>query len=97
MAKEPKVWGVPLVPWLPCLSIAINVFLLGTMDRDSYIRFGIWSGILFGYYVLFGMHASYDTAKKFESDQMSKNSSSIQTQEVDKLSNVEEGAESIKE
>ncbi|CAI8618861.1 unnamed protein product [Vicia faba] len=45
-AKKPKVWGVPLVPWLPSLSIAINIFLLGSIDKDSYIRFGIWTGIL---------------------------------------------------
>lgn len=23
--KEPKMWGVPLVSWLPSLSIAINI------------------------------------------------------------------------
>ncbi|XP_054819795.1 cationic amino acid transporter 1-like isoform X2 [Prosopis cineraria] len=65
-AKQPKHWGVPLVPWLPSLSIAINVFLLGSIDRDSFIRFGVWTAFLLVYYVLFGLHASYDTAKEFE-------------------------------
>ncbi|XP_058735773.1 cationic amino acid transporter 1-like isoform X2 [Vicia villosa] len=67
MAKKPKVWGVPLVPWLPSLSIAINIFLLGSIDRDSYIRFGIWTGILLIYYILIGLHASYDASKEVES------------------------------
>lgn len=62
-ARAPKIWGVPLVPWLPSASIAINIFLLGSIDKKSFIRFGIWTGILLIYYVLFGLHATYDTAK----------------------------------
>lgn len=61
-AREPKVWGVPLVPWLPSASIAVNIFLLGSIDKDSFIRFGIWTCLLMVYYFLFGLHASYDTA-----------------------------------
>ncbi|KAG2291510.1 hypothetical protein Bca52824_038179 [Brassica carinata] len=37
-ARAPKLWGVPLVPWLPSASIAINIFLLGSIDAKSYIR-----------------------------------------------------------
>ncbi|GLJ53238.1 hypothetical protein SUGI_1134650 [Cryptomeria japonica] len=62
-ARKPKLWGVPLVPWLPSLSIAINIFLLGSLDSKSFIRFAVWTGILLVYYLLFGLHASYDTAK----------------------------------
>ncbi|XP_010449114.1 PREDICTED: cationic amino acid transporter 1-like [Camelina sativa] len=62
-ARAPKVWGVPLVPWLPSASIAINIFLLGSIDVKSFIRFAIWTGVLLVYYVLFGLHATYDTAK----------------------------------
>ncbi|KAK7247338.1 hypothetical protein RIF29_42219 [Crotalaria pallida] len=84
-AKQPKLWGVPLVPWLPSLSIAINIFLLGSIDKKSFIRFGIWTGFLFVYYLLLGLHASYDTAKEYDKR---KNS----TVEVDKEWNkVEEG------
>ncbi|CAJ2677177.1 unnamed protein product [Trifolium pratense] len=82
--KKPKVWGVPLVPWLPSFSIAINIFLLGSIDKDSYIRFGIWSGILLIYYVLIGLHASYDASKEVESRH-------CMAQYVDKeIKNVEE-------
>ncbi|XP_028797697.1 cationic amino acid transporter 1-like [Neltuma alba] len=69
-AKQPKHWGVPLVPWLPSLSIAINVFLLGSIDKKSFIRFGIWTAFLLVYYVLFGLHASYDTAKELEKNKI---------------------------
>ncbi|XP_021745373.1 cationic amino acid transporter 1-like [Chenopodium quinoa] len=61
-ARNPKLWGVPLVPWLPSASIAVNIFLLGLIDKDSYIRFAIWTCLLMVYYVFFGLHASYDTA-----------------------------------
>lgn len=62
MVKQPRVWGVPLVPWLPSLSIAFNVFLMGTIDRQSFVRFGVWTGIMLVYYFLFGLHASFDAA-----------------------------------
>ncbi|KAI3455941.1 hypothetical protein Pfo_012604 [Paulownia fortunei] len=65
-ACKPKLWGVPLVPWLPSASIAINIFLLGSIDKDSFIRFAVWTVLLLVYYFLFGLHASYDTAKSFE-------------------------------
>ncbi|CAA7054610.1 unnamed protein product [Microthlaspi erraticum] len=62
-ARAPKLWGVPLVPWLPSASIAINIFLMGSIDKDSYIRFALWTGFLLVYYFLFGLHATYDTAQ----------------------------------
>ncbi|KAE9587634.1 putative amino acid/polyamine transporter I, cationic amino acid transporter [Lupinus albus] len=54
------------VVMVPSLSIAINIFLLGSIDKDSFIRFAIWTGFLLVYYILFGLHASYDTTKEFE-------------------------------
>lgn len=60
--RQPKTWGVPLVPWIPSLSIAFNVFLLGSLDRASFVRFGYWTGLMLVYYFFFGLHASYDTA-----------------------------------
>ncbi|GLJ53240.1 hypothetical protein SUGI_1134710 [Cryptomeria japonica] len=62
-ARKPKLWGMPLVPWLPSLSIAMNIFLLGSLDYQSFVRFVIWTVALIVYYLLFGLHASYDTAK----------------------------------
>jgi len=66
MARTPKLWGVPFMPWIPALSIAINIFLLGSLDKDSFIRFAGWTAIVLLYYIFFGLHASYDTAKAAE-------------------------------
>ncbi|XP_037495680.1 cationic amino acid transporter 1 isoform X3 [Jatropha curcas] len=63
-AKAPKLWGVPLVPWIPSGSIIINIFLLGSIDAKSFERFGIWTVVLLIYYFLFGLHATYDAAKE---------------------------------
>ncbi|KAG6781282.1 hypothetical protein POTOM_014173 [Populus tomentosa] len=60
--REPKVWGVPLVPWLPSLSIAINIFLMGSLGAEAFERFGICTGVMLIYYVFFGLHATYDMA-----------------------------------
>jgi APA family basic amino acid/polyamine antiporter len=62
--RKPKLWGAPLVPWLPSASVLINVFLLGSIDAASFARFGVWTIILLIYYFFFGLHASYDTAKE---------------------------------
>ncbi|CAL9105743.1 unnamed protein product [Musa textilis] len=60
--RAPKVWGVPLVPWLPSLSIATNVFLMGSLGYEAYVRFGICTAVMLVYYVLVGLHATYDAA-----------------------------------
>ncbi|PKU83870.1 cationic amino acid transporter 1 [Dendrobium catenatum] len=62
-ARKPRLWGVPLVPWLPSASIVINIFLLGSIDGLSFARFGVWTVLLLVYYFFLGLHASYDTAK----------------------------------
>lgn len=60
--RTPKVWGVPLVPWFPSLSVAINVFLMGSLGAQAFIRFGICTVVMLIYYIFFGLHATYDMA-----------------------------------
>lgn len=60
--RTPKVWGVPLVPWFPSLSIALNLFLMGSLGARTFIRFGICTVIMLVYYIFFGLHATYDMA-----------------------------------
>ncbi|PKA64444.1 Cationic amino acid transporter 5 [Apostasia shenzhenica] len=60
--RQPKVWGVPMVPWLPSLSIAMNLFLMGSLGAESFIRFGVCSAAMAIYYVFVGVHATYDVA-----------------------------------
>ncbi|GAV67238.1 AA_permease_2 domain-containing protein/AA_permease_C domain-containing protein [Cephalotus follicularis] len=65
-ARKPKMWGVPLVPWFPSASIAINVFIMGSIDGPSFIRFLVWTAALLLYYFFVALHASYDAAKETE-------------------------------
>lgn len=60
--RVPKVWGVPLVPWLPALSILMNVFLIGSLGGIAFKRFFICSGVMLVYYFFVGVHATYDLA-----------------------------------
>ncbi|XVF00449.1 hypothetical protein REPUB_Repub04eG0002300 [Reevesia pubescens] len=60
--RTPKVWGVPLVPWFPSLSIATNIFLMGSLGPEAFIRFGICTVVMLVYYILVGLHATYDMA-----------------------------------
>ncbi|KAL6602823.1 hypothetical protein ACP70R_043184 [Stipagrostis hirtigluma subsp. patula] len=60
--RAPKVYGVPLMPWLPAMSVATNLFLMGSLGSMAYLRFGICTAAMLVYYVLFGVHATYDVA-----------------------------------
>lgn len=60
--RVPKIWGVPLVPWLPSLSIGMNFFLIGSLGAAAFYRFFICSAIMMLYYLFVGVHATYDVA-----------------------------------
>ncbi|XP_050212018.1 cationic amino acid transporter 7, chloroplastic-like [Mercurialis annua] len=59
-ARKPEFWGVPLMPWTPCVSIFLNIFLLGSLDGPSYLRFAFFTGLAVLVYVLYSVHASFD-------------------------------------
>ncbi|KAJ6820907.1 putative cationic amino acid transporter 6, chloroplastic isoform X1 [Iris pallida] len=59
-ARKPEFWGVPLMPWMPSVSIFLNIFLLGSLDGPSYVRFGFFTGVAIVIYVLYSVHASFD-------------------------------------
>ncbi|KAF9614906.1 hypothetical protein IFM89_021263 [Coptis chinensis] len=85
-ARSPKLWGVPLVPWLPSLSIAMNIFLLGSIDGAAFARFAMWTIVLLLYYFFVGLHASYDTAKQSRMEK---------EQNITQLKKAEEGDSSV--
>ncbi|CAJ1978420.1 unnamed protein product [Sphenostylis stenocarpa] len=58
--RAPKVWGVPLVPWLPSLSVATNLFLMGSLGSEAFWRFFICTAVMFVYYFFVAVHATYD-------------------------------------
>ncbi|KAF5742505.1 cationic amino acid transporter 7 chloroplastic-like isoform X1 [Tripterygium wilfordii] len=59
-ARKPEFWGVPLMPWIPCISIFLNIFLLGSLGGASYVRFLCFSAFVVVVYVLYSVHASFD-------------------------------------
>ncbi|XP_031489138.1 cationic amino acid transporter 7, chloroplastic-like [Nymphaea colorata] len=63
-ARKPEFWGVPLMPWIPATSAFLNVFLLGSMDRASYVRFGAFSALAVAMYLLYSVHASWDAEEE---------------------------------
>ncbi|TXG48087.1 hypothetical protein EZV62_027381 [Acer yangbiense] len=65
-ARKPKMWGVPLLPWLPSACIAANVFIMGSIDKPSFVRFILWTLVLLLYYLFVPLHASYDAARETE-------------------------------
>ncbi|CAL0303711.1 unnamed protein product [Lupinus luteus] len=58
--RIPKVWGVPLAPWLPALSIGTNLFLIGSLGSEAFWRFLICTSVMLVYYFFVGVHATYD-------------------------------------
>jgi amino acid transporter len=57
---HPDKWHVPLSPWLPAFSVFLNVFLLGSLDTQSYKNFGCFSAGLVGIYLFYSVHATWD-------------------------------------
>ncbi|XP_010279631.1 PREDICTED: cationic amino acid transporter 8, vacuolar-like [Nelumbo nucifera] len=70
--RVPKVWGVPCVPWFPSFSIGLNIFLMGSLGYMTFIRFGICTAVMLVYFLLFGLHATYDVAhqNQYESEKV---------------------------
>ncbi|KAL6201957.1 hypothetical protein ACLB2K_025669 [Fragaria x ananassa] len=64
-----KVWSVPLVPWLPALSIGINLFLIGSLGYVAFLRFAICTAVMIVYYLFVGVHATYDVAHQIDQQQ----------------------------
>ncbi|CAM6100040.1 unnamed protein product [Calypogeia fissa] len=60
--NRPKMWGVPMMPWVSTFTIAVMIFLLGSLDADSFYRFAVCTGGMICYYLFIGLHASYDAA-----------------------------------
>ncbi|KAL4570560.1 hypothetical protein LXL04_026216 [Taraxacum kok-saghyz] len=56
---QSREWQVPFMPWPATLSIFLNVFLMGTLKKLSYERFGVWTCFITLFYLLYGVHSTY--------------------------------------
>lgn len=52
-------WCVPFMPWPASMSIFLNVFLMTTLKIISFQRFAIWASCITIFYVLYGVHSTY--------------------------------------
>ncbi|KAI8474786.1 MAG: cationic amino acid transporter [Monoraphidium minutum] len=60
----PARYRVPLYPWLPALSMAFNIFLLGQLGEFAYVRFGYWTAACVGCYLLYSGASSYNKSRR---------------------------------
>ena len=52
------VFLCPLVPWLPCAGMFTNVYLICSLDWESYVRIIVWTVLGFAIYFLYGIRYS---------------------------------------
>ncbi|MFQ6632866.1 hypothetical protein Gotur_010090 [Gossypium turneri] len=69
---QPSEWSVPLMPWPAAVSIFLNVFLMTTLKTMSFKRFAIWGCLITVFYVLYGVHSTFE-AEEMEKETMDVN------------------------
>ncbi|XP_068456984.1 high affinity cationic amino acid transporter 1 isoform X2 [Clinocottus analis] len=62
-SKTKLSFKVPLLPFLPVISMFVNVYLMMQLDRGTWIRFSIWMVIGFVIYFGYGYHHSAEAAE----------------------------------
>lgn len=73
-------WSVPLMPWPAAMSIFLNLFLMTTLQKLSLQRFGIWACLITLFYVLYGVHSTYEAEEmKGTVDELNPNAATQQT------------------
>ncbi|KAJ7952595.1 putative Cationic amino acid transporter [Quillaja saponaria] len=77
---QDTAWSVPLMPWPAAISIYLNVFLMTTLKVLSFQRFAIWSFLITAFYVLYGVHSTYQVEEKEKSvDEANSSISNLQS------------------
>ncbi|ERL86803.1 hypothetical protein D910_04208 [Dendroctonus ponderosae] len=69
IARQPVVdvhltFKVPLVPFIPCLSVFFNLYLMLELDLHTWIRFLVWLIIGFLIYFCYGIRNSVEGRKR---------------------------------
>ncbi|CAJ1928744.1 unnamed protein product [Sphenostylis stenocarpa] len=77
-------WWVPFMPWPPALSIFLNVFLITTLKLLSFQRFAMWACFITLFYLLYGVHSTYQAEEiEIGANQVNSSSTNLQTNKVE--------------
>ncbi|KAJ8368584.1 hypothetical protein SKAU_G00086120 [Synaphobranchus kaupii] len=68
-SKAKLSFKVPLLPFLPVISMFINVYLMMQLDKGTWIRFAFWMAIGFGIYFAYGIRNSTEGASDSSLDE----------------------------
>ncbi|XP_010434728.1 PREDICTED: cationic amino acid transporter 6, chloroplastic-like [Camelina sativa] len=90
LAPIPSTWSVPFMPWPAAISVFLNVFLTTTLKKLSFQRFAIWTCLVTLFYVLYGVHRTYE-AEEMDRDRVEFVESHVTSTRVqhDMLGNVQ--------
>ncbi|XP_062872393.1 high affinity cationic amino acid transporter 1b [Trichomycterus rosablanca] len=72
-SKTKLSFKVPLLPFLPVLSMFINVYLMMQLDKGTWFRFAIWMLIGFFIYFTYGIRNSTESDRNTTEDYVSFN------------------------
>nr|XP_020454222.1 high affinity cationic amino acid transporter 1-like isoform X2 [Monopterus albus] len=59
-SKTKLSFKVPLLPFIPVISVFVNVYLMMQLDRGTWMRFSVWMVIGLAIYFCYGIHHSIE-------------------------------------
>lgn len=90
LPPSPSKWSVPLMPWPAAISVFLNVFLMTTLKMLSFKRFAVWTCLVTLFYVLYGVHRTYEGEEIGRVDVVESHvtSTRVQPEEMDSIQMV---------
>ncbi|XP_050350899.1 cationic amino acid transporter 2 [Nymphalis io] len=79
VSEKKLAFSVPLVPWLPGLSILINVYLMLNLDYMTWLRFAVWIAAGLIIYATYGVWHSSERRKNLDAVQLAELHNDSQT------------------